>query len=90
MAEENKEVRSVRLNLEIWRIAQKLAEKHGLSLNAYIQSVLLEDFLMSGDSEAVSFAVKFLASRVREKVKRKVLQVLELEGIDDALSGSSG
>jgi len=88
MSGEREDLKTFRLNPEIWRIAQNLADKHGLSLNAYIQSVLIEDFLMSGDPEAVSFAVKFLTSHVKEKVRRKVMDFLSLEDTD-ALSGSS-
>lgn len=82
------EVRTVRLDPEMWRIAEKLAKKNELTLNAYMQSVLLEDFLMSGDPEAISYAVKILSSKIKERVRRKILEYFGLEGLSRVVQGS--
>ncbi len=84
------EVRGLRLEKDLLRIADKLAERSGLTFNAYIRSLLIEDFLLSGDPEATSYAINFLSTKAKEKVKRKVLQYLGVEDIGDAFSGSSG
>jgi len=88
--ERGTEVRAVRLDKEILRIADKIAQREGLSFNAYIRSLLIEDFLLSGDPEATTYAINFLTSKAKEKVKKKVLQYLGMEDVGDALSGSSG
>ncbi len=73
------EVRGVRLDPELLRIVDRLAEKNGLDFSSYIRSLIIEDFLLSGDPEAVSYAVRFLTAKAKEKVKKKVLEALDLD-----------
>lgn len=64
----SKEVRSIAVDREVWKLAEAAATKHDLSVSQYVQACILWDMLEDGNLKAMKICMVLGKKRIKEKL----------------------
>jgi hypothetical protein len=64
----SKEVRSIAVDREVWKLAEAAAEKHKLSVSQYVQSCILWDLVEEGNLQAMKMCMALAKTRIKKKL----------------------